>query len=96
MVIAQGDIKVSIDVDHEASQPVIFGGFAPNAQSLIVTNSKLAVYESPRDIAVRFPDTTVADLVRALTQARVDTRSAIAILQAIKAAGALHADIVVQ
>jgi flagellar P-ring protein precursor FlgI len=62
VVVAQGDIKVSVSVDRE----------------------------------VRFPNTTVADLVRALAKARVDTRSTIAILQAIKAAGALHADIIVQ
>jgi flagellar P-ring protein precursor FlgI len=34
--------------------------------------------------------------VQALHHARVDTRRIISILQAIRAAGALHADIVVQ
>ena len=96
VVVAQGDIKVSVDVDHEASQPVILGGYAPNAASPIVTNSRLAVHDTARTVAVRFPNTTVADLVHALSQAKVDTRGTIAILQAIKAAGALHADIVIQ
>ena len=96
VVVAQGDIKVSVDVDREASQPLVLGGYAPNAASLIVTNSRLAVHDTARTVAVRFPNTTVADLVRALSQAKVDTRGTIAILQAIKATGALHADIVVQ
>jgi flagellar P-ring protein precursor FlgI len=96
VVIAQGDIKVSISVDNEASQPYVFGGVAPGARSLIVTNSKLEVSDATDDAVVHLPDTTVADLVGALYQAKVSTRSTIAILQAIKASGALHADIVVQ
>lgn len=96
VVIAQDDIKVSVDVDHRASQPIVFGGYAPDARSLIVTNSKLDVADAQHDVVVKFPNTTVADLVRALARAKVDTRRTIAVLQAIKAAGALHADIVVQ
>ncbi|HWA90281.1 MAG TPA: flagellar basal body P-ring protein FlgI [Rhizomicrobium sp.] len=96
VVIAQGDIKISVDVDHQASQPLVLGGVAPDVRSLIVTNSKLKVTDGQHDAMVKVPDTTVADLVRALAKAQVDTRRVIAVLQAIKAAGALHADIVVQ
>jgi flagellar P-ring protein precursor FlgI len=96
VVIAQGDIKVSVSVDNEASQPYVFGGLAPGARSLVVTNSKLEVSDASNDAVVRLPNTTVADLVNALNEAKVSTRSTIAILQAIKASGALHADIVVQ
>jgi flagellar P-ring protein precursor FlgI len=63
---------------------------------LIVTNSKLEVSDTSNDVAVHFPNTTVADLVRGLGQAKVGTRDMIAILQAIKTAGALHAEIIVQ
>jgi flagellar P-ring protein FlgI len=96
VVVAQGDIKISVDIDHQASQPIVFGGSAPDARSLIVTNSKLSVADASHDVVVRFPNTTVADLVRALARAKVDTRRTIAVLQAIKAAGALHADLMVQ
>ncbi|MBV8975795.1 MAG: flagellar basal body P-ring protein FlgI [Alphaproteobacteria bacterium] len=96
VVIAQGDIKVAVDVDHQASQPLILGGIAPDVRSLIVTNSKLKVADGSHDAVVRFPDTTVGDLVKALAKAQVDTRRTIAVLQAMKAAGALHAEIIVQ
>ncbi len=96
VAIAQGDIKVSVTTENQASQPIIYGGFAPNARSLIVTNTKLDVTEQPTDAVVKLPNTTVADLVRALARVKVNTRGMIAILQAIKAAGALHADIIVQ
>lgn len=96
VVIAQGDIKVSISVDNQASQPSFIGGFASDVRSLVVTNTRLDVEQGVGDRAFRFPNTSVADLVLALSRARVDTRRTIAILQAIKAAGALHADIIVK
>lgn len=95
VVISQGDIRISVSVENQASQPTLYGGYAPNAQSLIVTNTKLAVTEG-QDAVISFPNTTVADLVDGLSKLHVDTRGVISILQAIKAAGALHADIIVQ
>jgi flagellar P-ring protein precursor FlgI len=39
---------------------------------------------------------TVADLVRALGKIKTSPRDMISILQGIKAAGALHADLIIQ
>ncbi len=96
VVISQGDIRVSVSVDNQASQPGVYGGYAPGAQSLVVSNTKVEVAERKDDAVVSFPNTTVADLIEGLTRVHVDTRGKIAILQALKAAGALHADIIVQ
>jgi len=99
VVIAQGDLKVTITGERGASQPGFTGGFAsdlPSVSSLVVTNTKLTVEDRKRDTVVSFPNTTVADLVQGLSRAKVDTRGIISVLQAIKAAGALHAAILVQ
>lgn len=96
VVISQGDIRVTVQVQNNASQPSFIGGFASDVRSLIVTNTRLDVEQGLSDRSFRFPNTTIADLVQALAQARVDTRRMIAILQAIKAAGALNADIIVK
>lgn len=96
VAIAQGDIKVTVVADNVASQPSFISGFASDVRSLVVTNTTLEVDEGVGDVAFRLPNTSVADLVQALNRARVDTRRMISILQAIKAAGALHADIVIQ
>jgi flagellar P-ring protein precursor FlgI len=96
VVISQGDIRVTVTADNQASQPSFIGGFANDVRSLVVTNTRLDVEEAGGDAVLRFPNTSVADLVQGLNQARVGTRRMISILQAIKAAGALHADIVVQ
>ncbi len=96
VVISQGDIKVTVTSDNEASQPSFISGFATDVSSLIVTNVDLMVEEGENDTVASFPDTDVGSLVQGLAQARVDTRRIISILQAMKAAGALHAEIVIQ
>ncbi|WP_336978450.1 flagellar basal body P-ring protein FlgI [Altererythrobacter fulvus] len=96
VVISQGDIKVTIVTENYASQPSFISGFANDVSSLIVTNTKLEVEQGANDAVMSFPNTTVGSLVEGLARAKVDTRRMISILQAIKAAGALHAEIVVQ
>ena len=95
-VISQGDIKVTVTSENYASQPSFIGGFASDVSSLIVTNTTLEVDQGAKDAVVTFPNTTVGSLVQGLSKARVDTRRMIGILQALKAAGALHAEILVQ
>lgn len=99
VVIAQGDLKVTITGERTASQPSFANGFASdldNVGSLVVTNTRLKVEDRKRDTVVTFPNSTVGDLVQGLARAKVDTRGIISVLQAIKAAGALHATIIVQ
>ncbi len=95
VVVAQGDIRVSITTTNVGSQPLVVGGTAPGANSLIVSNTRIDVRDGETDAVASFPSTTVADLVDALHRLNVDTRGIISILQAIKAAGALHAEIIV-
>ena len=94
--ISQGDIRVVVTGQREASHPTFFDGFASDVGGLVVTNTKLEVQEGSGDAVVRFPHTAVANLVEGLARANVGTRRTISILQAIKAAGALHAEIIVQ
>lgn len=95
VVISQGDIRVTVTAETTASQPGYLYGYGPGARSLVITNTSLEVDESD-DVVAAFPNTSVADLVEGLSHAHVSTRRIISILQAIKAQGALHAEIVVQ
>jgi flagellar P-ring protein precursor FlgI len=94
-VISQGDIRVQVSLDDQAPQPQAFSGLMPGRRGLIVTNTKLQV-TSRDDAVASFPNTTVGDLVQGLRRVHVDTRGIISILQAMKAEGALHADLIVQ
>lgn len=96
VVISQGDIRVTVTADIYASQPGFVAGDANGVRSLLVTNTDLEVDRGSNNTVASFPNTSVADLVQGLAAAHVDTRRVISVLQAIKAAGALHAEIVVQ
>lgn len=96
VVVSQGDIRVTVTAESYASQPVFIGGRNEDIQSLIVTNTALSVEEQAGQVTSVFPDTRVADLVEGLSAVGVDTRGIITVLQAVKAAGALHGEIVVQ
>ena len=96
VVISQGDIRVSVIGENFASQPLLIGGRNDNISSLVISNTSLEVDQGSDDAVLEFPSSTVVDLVQGLSDAGVDTRRTIGILQAMKSAGALHADIVVQ
>lgn len=96
VVISQGDIRVTVTAENYASQPSFIAGFANDVGSLVVTNTELEVEQGGNDIVASFPNSTVADLVQGLSTAGVDTRRMIAILQAMKQAGALHSEIIIQ
>ena len=96
VVVAQGDIRVTVVAETYGSQPGFLSGSVSGARSLVITNTSLNVDRDGNDTVATFPNTTVADLVQGLSAAHVDTRRIISILQAVKAAGALHAEILVQ
>lgn len=96
VVISQGDVRITVTSDSYASQPSFIAGFASDVRSLVVTNTQLEVARAGDEMVASFPNTTVADLAQGLSSAHVDTRRLISILQAIRSAGALHADLVVQ
>ena len=96
VAISQGDIRVTVRATNTVAQDGYSDGLASDVRSLVVTNTRLDVDDGGRDTVVRFPNTTVADLVQGLARSHVSTRRMISILQAVRAAGALHADIVVQ
>jgi flagellar P-ring protein FlgI len=93
--ISHGDLKISIVTQNSVSQPVVIGRGNPGVQTAGVTNSRVDVDEEggPGYLA---SGTTVSDLVQSLARLKTSTRDVISILRAIKAAGALHGELVVQ
>ncbi len=96
VTISHGDIRVSVTTEYSASQPNFVTLSGHDVRSLVIANSELSVDEAGQNVTVSFPHGTVGDLVQALAKARVGTRDVIAILQAVKAAGALYAELVIQ
>lgn len=96
VTITHGDLKISVTTERTASQPLVLGEASNDVRSLVVANSRLEVSEPEQTRFVPPGASTVADLVQALVRLKVSTRDVIAVLQSVKAAGALHADLVVQ
>lgn len=96
VAISHGDLKINIVSENTASQP--YGLVRPGlgVRTAIVTNTRIDVDEQngPGFLAANSP--SVADLVQSLNRLKTNTRDVISILRAIKAAGALHAELVVQ
>ncbi len=87
--ISHGSLVVEISAQTEISQPnALSKGKTKAAQNTTVT-----VNEEPGHVVALSSGTTIEELVRALNALKVTPRDLIAILQAIKEAGALQAQL---
>jgi flagellar P-ring protein FlgI len=96
VVISHGDLKISIVTDNTVSQPILVSQTGPNVRTQVVSNSRIGVSEKDETGYVSASNNTVADLIQALTRIKTNTRDIISILRAVKTAGALHADLVIE
>lgn len=95
VAISHGDLKISIASQTSVSQPGFIGRAGPGVSTAVVTNSQIEV-EEPGGVGFLAGAGTVADLVQSLARMKTSTRDIISVLRAIKAAGALHGELVVQ
>jgi len=92
VVIAHGNLRIEVRSEPQVSQPP---PFSPG-QTQVVPRAEVRVTPEPGAL-VPIPGTnSVQDLARALNALGVTPRDLIAILQALKAAGALQGELVVQ
>lgn len=91
VAIAQGNLTISISEQPQVSQP---GAFAQGGQTQVVPRSTVNVEETGTEkLTVLPPSVTLQDLVDGLNALGVGPRDMISILQAIKASGAMQAEI---
>ncbi len=93
--VSHGDLRVSILAENQVSQPAVSDRAVPRVRTVELTNSRVDVDEAPGP-GYLMSTSTVADLVQSLVRMKTSTRDVISILRAVKAAGALHADLIVQ
>jgi len=96
VAVSHGELKVSILTDNTVSQPMLVSHTGADVRTALVQNSRVDVEERGETGLVTAGGNTVADLVQSLTRIKTNTRDIISILRAVKAAGALHAELVVQ
>jgi flagellar P-ring protein precursor FlgI len=96
VAISHGDLKISVRNETAASQPDgLIGHVGDGIRTALVTNTRVDVDEQNGPGFI-MGDSTVADLVQSLARLKTNTRDIISILRAVKAAGALHAELILQ
>jgi flagellar P-ring protein FlgI len=90
VAIAQGNLTISVQETPQVSQPAPFS----NGQTAVVPNSQVGFKEQKgRHLIMLKSGASLSTLVKGLNALGVTPRDMISILQAIKASGALQADI---
>jgi flagellar P-ring protein precursor FlgI len=90
--VAHGNLSVRISTRFEVSQP---GPLSPQARTEVVPQQQLDVDEADARLVALEEGTTLDAVVRALNALGATPRDVIAIMQALKAAGALRAELVI-
>ncbi|ACT58226.1 flagellar basal body P-ring protein FlgI [Hirschia baltica] len=89
VAIAQGNLTISVSEQPAVSQPNAFGA----GETVVVPQTDIAANEDVADLALIGGSVPLNDLVNGLNALGVSPRDMISILQALKASGALQADI---
>jgi flagellar P-ring protein precursor FlgI len=96
VTITHGDLRVSVVTDYLVSQPPFLIDGGPGVRTQVVPQTRINVNEAPVEAVRLGVGSTVADLVQALNRIKATPRDVISILQGIKAAGALRAELIIQ
>ena len=92
VAVAHGSIKLTIKESPYVSQP---NPFSPRGQTVVVPDTEMDLEEENSRFVVMEEGVSVGDLAGALNAIGVTPRDVISIFQAIKAAGALQAELVI-
>ncbi len=94
VAISHGNLSVRIKTEFAVSQPQPFA-FSEGAKTAVVPRQELKVEEQDARLIELPAGVSLSDVVKALNAVGVAPRDLIAILQAMKAAGALQAELVI-
>ncbi|MBC7572861.1 MAG: flagellar basal body P-ring protein FlgI, partial [Herminiimonas sp.] len=87
--VSHGNLSVTINADNQASQP------APLAagQTVVVQNATIDIKKDPGQVLLLKAGASLAEVVKALNAIGASPQDLLAILQAMKASGALRAEL---
>ncbi len=93
VAISQGGVTVRIGTEYEVSQPSIL---SKTGETAVVPQTTVKVEEKKAESVILPDGATIDEVVRGLRSLGVSARDIISILQAIKSAGAMNADLEMQ
>ncbi|MDH5571153.1 MAG: flagellar basal body P-ring protein FlgI, partial [Gammaproteobacteria bacterium] len=89
--VSHGSLTVTITQDPKVSQPAPFTA----GQTVVAPRTNIAVEEQPNRMFVFNPGISLDEIVRAVNEVGAGPSDLVAILEALKAVGALRAELVV-
>ncbi len=96
VTISHGNLQITIATDYNVSQPTFVNDVGRGVRTVVTPVTNINVKE-PDGHLVKLPQgATIGQLIESLTRVRTSTRDIIAILESLKRAGALHAELIVQ
>ena len=90
IAIAHGNLSIQIDESQNVSQPL---PFSERGQTVVTPQSQITVQEGKNPLFLVESGVSIGEVVKALNAMGVTPRDLIAIFQALKAAGALQAEL---
>ena len=87
--VSHGNLSVVINTEPVISQPAPFSG----GQTVVTTTSQIDIKKEPGQVLLLKGGTSLADVVKALNAIGATPQDLLAILQAMKAAGSLRAEL---
>jgi flagellar P-ring protein precursor FlgI len=90
--ISQGDITVTVEATNEVSQP---GPFSRGGVTTPIENAEITVSEDNKKMVLFKPGAELRQIVNAINEIGASPTALISILEALKQAGALQAELIV-
>ena len=90
--VSHGSLMVSITEDFDISQPQ---PFAERGRTVVTPNSNISVNQAENRMFLFKPGVELNDIVQAVNQVGAAPGDLVAILEALRSAGALHAELIV-
>ena len=78
------------------SQPTLVSDVGKGVRTAVTPSTNISVNEPEANLVRLSEGATISDLISGLTKVQTSTRDIIAILESLKRAGALHAELVIQ
>ena len=88
-VIAHGSLSIVVNTTTNVSQPAPLSG----GQTVVTQNSQIGIQQEPGQLMLMGPAVQLSDVVKGLNAIGASPQDLLAILQAMKAAGALRAEL---
>jgi len=87
--VSHGNLTVTINTEPVISQPLPYS----KGETVVTSQSQIEISQQPGEVMLLKGSASLADVVKALNSIGASPQDLMAILQALKASGALHAEL---